>query len=127
MIRIFYTCRSCGAVLKGRRDKKFCDDHCRVRHHRLNRPQRLVQRVDETLLTNRTLLRKVRSMGEVADKAEATFEWLRRNGFDFNFHTHVACQDDGRTVVMCYEEGYVLENMGVRVLSEPAQNLNLLR
>ena len=33
--------------------------------------------------------------------------------FDFNFHTHVQLAQDGRMVIMCYDEGYVLEGDGV--------------
>jgi hypothetical protein len=42
---------------------------------------------------------------------------LRRQGFDFNYHTHVELLADGRTAVMCYEEGYVLESSGVLALT----------
>jgi hypothetical protein len=48
----------------------------------------------------------------------ACFVWLRRAGYDFNFHTHVAGQADGSLAVMCYEEGFVVEGDGVRVVSD---------
>lgn len=66
---------------------------------------------------NRVLLRRVRDLGGIREQADATFRWLRRQGFDFNYHTHVELLADGRTAVMCYEEGYVLESSGVLALT----------
>ena len=113
------TCISCHAPLKGRRDKRFCDDSCRSRHHRI-RVQNVLRDVDHVLHNNRALLKRLRS-DEQWTKSDpvSCFIWLRRAGFDFNFHTHVAGLHDGRLAVMCYEEGFVLEGGGVQPLSEP--------
>ena len=40
-------------------------------------------------------------------REEAT-DWLVRRGFDFDYHTHLSTTQDGRLVVMCYDEGYLL-------------------
>jgi hypothetical protein len=68
-------------------------------------------------MNNRILLRRVRDLDGIREQADATFTWLRRQGFDFNYHTHVELLADGRTAVMCYEEGYVLETSGVLALN----------
>lgn len=116
-LTIASTCRSCGETLQGRRDKLYCDDHCRVRHHRKTGAHPALRQVDRALMHNRVLLRRVRDLGGIREQAEATFCWLRRQGFDFNYHTHVELLADGRTAVMCYEEGYVLESSGVLALN----------
>lgn len=111
------SCRTCGAALQGRRDKLYCDDHCRVRYHRQLGSTLALRQVDRTLMRNRQLLRQIRDLPTIKKEAEETFCWLRRRGFDFNYHTHVEVMADGRTAVMCYEEGYVLEPGGVLALS----------
>jgi hypothetical protein len=39
--------------------------------------------------------------------------WLRRKGFNFDFHTHILHLADGRMAFMCYEEGYLLDGNGI--------------
>jgi hypothetical protein len=111
-------CTDCGApLLAGRTDKRFCDDACRLRHHRKTlTPHPVLHEVDRTLQRNRSLLKKARIEALDARPAEEAFRWLRRQGFDFNFHTHISTLPDGRLAVMCYEEGYVVEECGVRPL-----------
>lgn len=59
--------------------------------------------------------------------AKSRFEWLRRKGFDFNFHTHVQPIGDGRLAIMCYEEGYVIHDDGLTPWSESSERqLSLL-
>ena len=99
----------------GRRDKRFCDDACRLRHHRkLLVPHPVLHEVDRTLQRNRSLLKRARTESLDMRPAEEAFRWLRKQGFDFNFHTHISTLPDGRLAVMCYEEGYVVEEAGVR-------------
>jgi|LauGreDrversion4_2_1035121.scaffolds.fasta_scaffold142284_2 hypothetical protein len=112
------TCSDCGAHLTdGRSDKRFCDDACRLRHHRkLLVPHPVLHEVDRTLQRNRSLLKRARTESLDMRPAEEAFRWLRKQGFDFNFHTHISTLPDGRLAVMCYEEGYVVEEAGVRPL-----------
>ena len=64
-------------------------------------------KVKRTLERNRSLLRHLRGNRHVA-REEAT-DWLVRRGFDFDYHTHLSTTQEGRLVVMCYDEGYLLE------------------
>ena len=113
------TCMMCDAPLSGRKDKRFCDDVCRVRHHRTG-VQRVLHDVDRVLHRNRSLLRRIRADASwCLEDPAGCFMWLRRAGYDFNFHTHVAGLHDGRLAVMCYEEGFVVEENGVQVLDRP--------
>jgi len=74
-------------------------------------------KVKRTLERNRALLRHLRGSERVA-KEEAT-QWLVRRGFDFDYHTHLSTTDDGHLLVMCYDEGYVLDEGLVVPLKEP--------
>ncbi|MGB1075704.1 MAG: hypothetical protein ACPGYK_05895 [Flavobacteriales bacterium] len=116
------TCRNCGEKLRGRRDKLFCDDHCRVRHHRRTGPHLLLKKVDAVLMRNRTLLRMARNAENLTEQTDLAFTWLRQRGFDFTYHTHVEILSDGRAAVMCYEEGYVVEAHGVLLLQPEIVN-----
>ena len=52
--------------------------------------------------------------------------WPRRQGFDFNFQTHVVPLQDGRIAIMCYDEGYVLEGDGILPWKESGRIAGLL-
>ena len=109
-----HRCKECAEPLHGRSDKLFCEDACRVKHHRRNNSLSAVKRgVDQVLQKNRTLLSALRKNPLEKLGPEDRAYWLRRKGFDFNFHTHVQLAQDGRMVIMCYDEGYVLEGDGV--------------
>ena len=65
------------------------------------------------LQRNRSLLVALRKSAYTQFNAEDRAFWLRRQGFDFNYHTHVMPLKDGRLAIMCYDEGYVLEGDGI--------------
>lgn len=69
--------------------------------------------VDHVLQRNRSLLAALRKSTFAGYNAEDRAFWLRRQGFDFNFHTHVLPLKDGRLAIMCYDEGYVLDGDGI--------------
>lgn len=116
-------CRECHESLRGRRDKQFCDDSCRAKHHRkTNKPSPLIRQVEGILLKNRLILKELKLLDELESASDLQFEWLRRHGFDFNYHTHVEALPDGRLAIMCFEEGYILDEYGVRpwsAMNEP--------
>ena len=79
----------------------------REQKHELSTWSRSSWKVKRTLERNRSLLRHLRGNRHVA-REEAT-DWLVRRGFDFDYHTHLSTTQEGRLVVMCYDEGYLLE------------------
>jgi len=108
-------CRECHESLRGRRDKQFCDDSCRAKHHRkTNKPSPLIRQVEGILLKNRSILKELKQINEPESSSDRQFQWLRRHGFDFNYHTHVEALPDGRLAIMCFEEGYILDEHGVK-------------
>lgn len=117
-------CKECRESLRGRRDKQFCDDSCRAKHHRKsNKPSPLIRRVEGVLLRNRSILKELKGTIECEATSDRQFQWLRKQGFDFNFHTHVQPLPDGRLAIMCFEEGYVVDEEGVRPWSAKKDQL----
>ena len=51
------------------------------------------------------MLRHLRGNGHVARKSHRLAGETRR----FDYHTHLSTTQEGRLVVMCYDEGYLLE------------------
>lgn len=117
-------CSECHEPLRGRRDKKFCDDSCRAKHYRKqNKPCLLVKSVERVLLKNRSILKDMRKDALLETESDDQFRWLRKKGFDFNFHTHVQNLPDGRLAIMCFEEGYVLDEQGIRSWSARSEQV----
>lgn len=98
-------CLECGSPFRGRLDKKFCSDSCRVAHHnRLNADEnRYVRRVNNILRKNRRILMKMSASG----KHRVRYENLRSHGFDFNHFTSTYRRRDGNRYYYCYEHGYL--------------------
>ena len=99
-------CLDCEAVLRGRADKKFCDDQCRSNYNnKLKlRDHGLVKKINQILTINRKLLREENPSG----KAKVKREKLAKKGFDFDYHTHHYTTNTGNAYVFCYEYGYLL-------------------
>jgi predicted nucleic acid-binding Zn ribbon protein len=60
-------CLDCGKAVKGRTDKKFCDDNCRnsYNNHLKNENGLVFKRINLALKKNRTLLAKFNPDGKV--------------------------------------------------------------
>lgn len=98
-------CLDCNTPIKGRTDKKFCDDQCRSNYNnRLKADdQSFVKLVNQTLKRNREILKAKNATGKVKIDRES----LVKQGFDFNFHTHSYITTNGSTYFFCYEYGYL--------------------
>jgi hypothetical protein len=113
--RVFYfrcmdkLCYECGTEIKGRVDKKFCDDSCRSAFNNKinNENNALVKKVNKILRKNRTILFALNPDG----KAKTNKSHLMRAGFNFEYFTHTYTTKEGKTYYFCYEQGYLpLEN-----------------
>jgi hypothetical protein len=71
--------------------------------------------VGRVLDKNRKLLKELRHAGDVYKSSEKSYKWLKDQGYNFNYHTHIKPVEDGKLAMMCYEEGYVLESDGVQL------------
>ena len=106
-------CLDCGKPLKGRIDKKFCDDYCRNNYNNQQKAKgshsNLVRNINNALLKNRKILESVLPADE--ETAKASKEKLMRLGFQFKYITHTYTTKSGKTYYYCYDHGYLpLEN-----------------
>ena len=111
-------CLECGQNIRGRSDKRFCDDSCRnAYNNKLNSDQtNLIRNVNNILRKNRRVLVDVLD-GEGMTKAPR--EKLKRLGFDFRFHTHTFVNSKGQVYNFIYEMGYLpLENDWILIVQK---------
>lgn len=97
-------CLDCGAVIRGRTDKKFCSDQCRNNYNnRLNRESNnYVRNVHGLLRKNRKILSDLYSDG----KRKVHKDALIALGYNFNFFTHIIELTNGDCFHYCFEYGY---------------------
>lgn len=115
-------CLECGSALRGRLDKKFCNDYCRNAHNNKQNADanNYVRTVNNALRKNRRILESIIKPGEEMGKAPR--QSLARHGFDFAFHTHQYTNKKGQTYNFCYEYGYLpLEGDWVLVVRRGAR------
>ena len=104
-------CLSCGERLKGRVDKKFCNDYCRNSYNnRLkSASNNYIRNINNALGRNRRILESLLPDHEKMIKASR--EKLHLLGFQFKYITHTYTNKNKNTYFFCYEYGYLpLEN-----------------
>ena len=100
-------CLNCNKPLRGRSDKKFCDDYCRnnynnqLKSHSIN----LVRNINNALGKNRRILDNLFISGE--EMAKTTRNKLLQKGFQFKYITHTYTNKKGNTYFFCYDIGYL--------------------
>ena len=103
------TCLSCGKPLKGRIDKKFCDDYCRNNYNNLQKAKAshssYVRNINNLLLKNRKILENILPQSE--EIAKANRDKLQTLGFNFKYLTHTYVTKTGKTYFYCYDYGYL--------------------
>ncbi len=105
------TCLQCGRTLKGRSDKKFCDDSCRNNYNNVLKAHanNYMRNINNTLSKNRRILEEVLPANE--EMGKTTKQKLSDAGFQFKYHTHTYTNKKGNVYYFCYEFGYLsLEN-----------------
>jgi predicted nucleic acid-binding Zn ribbon protein len=102
-------CLACGKPIKGRSDKKFCDDYCRNNYNNQQKAKgnysAYVRSVNNTLLKNRKILESL--LPNVDETAKANKHKLQRLGFHFKYLTHIYTTKTGKTYYYCYDYGYL--------------------
>jgi hypothetical protein len=91
---------------EGRPDKKFCGDGCRNVYNNWIKKKELgeIKNIDQSLKRNRRILKKL--LGN-ADDVIATEKKLLREGFNFDFSTHVIIsKKKSNTFIFSYNYGY---------------------
>lgn len=101
------TCLSCNKTLRGRSDKKFCDDYCRNNYNNLLKSEtnNLVRNINNFLRKNRRILEDAFRGNE--EMVKTTKEKLVQAGFQFKYFTHTYTNKKGAIYFYCYEYGYL--------------------
>lgn len=101
------TCLNCGEVLRGRLDKKFCDDQCRNNYNNAQKATttNLIRNVNNALKKNRMILKGLIPEGENVGKT--TKDRLIRQGFQFKYFTNTYENKKGNIYCYCYDYGYL--------------------
>ena len=101
------TCRNCSKMLRGRTDKKFCDDHCRNNYNNQFKIRKsdCVRNINNWLQKNRQILEQF--LMECGEMSIIHKERLEGRGFKFSYHTHAYTNKRGNTYFYCYEYGYL--------------------
>jgi hypothetical protein len=97
--------------LRGRSDKKFCDDYCRNNYNnQLNAiTHNHVRNINNALGKNRRILEELFPAEE--GMCRVSKEKLLHQGFSFKYITHIYTTKKGSTYFFCYDFGYLpLEN-----------------
>jgi hypothetical protein len=105
------TCMACGKAVKGRSDKKFCDDFCRnVYNNELKSgSNNYVRNINNALRKNRRIL--IEFLPVTDEIAKTTKDKLLNKGFQFKYFTHTLTNKKGSMYYFCYDYGYLpLEN-----------------
>lgn len=104
-------CLNCNKVLKGRTDKKFCDDYCRNTYNNQLKAttNNFVRNVNNALGKNRRILESFFKKND--ETTRTSKEKLLMKGFQFKFITHTYTNKKGNVYYFCYDIGYLpLEN-----------------
>ncbi|MEO5997442.1 MAG: hypothetical protein ABIN89_11940 [Chitinophagaceae bacterium] len=102
------SCLSCGKLIKGRSDKKFCNDNCRnnFNNHLKSNEKPLIKDINNILRKNRRILETMIKPGEVT--AKNLKAKMLAMGFNFGYFTNVFTNKKGLVYYFCYEYGYLL-------------------
>jgi predicted nucleic acid-binding Zn ribbon protein len=106
-------CLACGKPVKGRVDKKFCDDYCRNNYNNLQKAKSshssLVRNINNALLKNRKILEAI--LPDNAETTRTSRDKLLQQGFQFKYFTQIYIAKNGNVYHYCYDYGYrELEN-----------------
>jgi hypothetical protein len=96
-------CKNCEKPIEGRRGKKFCDAYCRSNYHNKNREEDwgIVREVNKKLRNNWKILKLLNPHGRTIIRKE----YLRLQGYDFNYFTNVYKTKKNRLYYFCYDLG----------------------
>lgn len=100
------TCLLCQKTIRGRSDKKFCNDYCRNYYNNKNKPplNDFVKKTNQALLLNRKILEDL--LEEKNQMKIIEEEKLDRLGFQFELITSQKLNKSGTQYNYCYEFGF---------------------
>jgi hypothetical protein len=99
-------CLNCRKILMGRKDKKYCDHHCKSAYQyaaKKGQQSPFFIKVDKQLRLNRKILKKY----NVGGKAIVRHDILIKEGFNPSFFTHYWKNLEGNVYLFVYEYGFL--------------------
>lgn len=117
-------CEDCGKEIKGRSDKRFCDDTCRNNFNRKKRQAEWVSISEEALEIIRTIKRNYQLL-KTSDLPEGTMTYqpvndLLNKGFNPNYFTSTK-EIDGDLYHFCFEQGFRISDGQIFVIERKEQ------
>jgi len=104
MIQHVTHCLYCNQPIKGRSDKKFCNDSCRnnYNHEKREPENKALNEILKAIKSNRKVIKTLLNGNKtrVVQKDDRI-----RNGFDFRFYMH-HFSAQGYTYTFCFDYGY---------------------
>jgi predicted nucleic acid-binding Zn ribbon protein len=104
-------CLLCESIIKGRSDKKFCNDYCRnAYNNELNASYNVhINEVNAVLKKNRKIIAQLIPADEKT--TIITRDRMLEKGFDFNYFTQILQTQKGN-YIFNYEYGYLIIDNG---------------
>lgn len=98
-------CLECGEPFKGRIDKKFCSDICRIAFNNRRNSDQIdyIRNINNILRKNRRILMSMNPTG----KNKVSLGKLKAKGFDFDYFTSIYKTREGAQYYYCYDQGYL--------------------
>ena len=112
-------CQACNKSIKGRTDKKFCNDYCRNAFNNKLKPgsNNTVRNINNALRRNRRILQELLHPNEKMIKTN--LEKLLERGFLFKYITHTYTNPKGNVYHFCFEYGWLpLENNNFLIVKQ---------
>lgn len=102
------TCLHCQKIIKGRTDKKFCDDYCRnIFNNQLKATtNNLVRNTNNILGKNRRIIESIFFEEEI-NYIKIKKEILINNGFLFSYNTKSKKLAKGAYIYYCYDYAFL--------------------
>ncbi|MBL0882661.1 MAG: hypothetical protein IBJ16_04830 [Chitinophagaceae bacterium] len=100
------TCLTCNHIIRGRTDKKFCDDYCRSAYNNKHTSKKLsyIRSITNKIIKNRSILEKWANK----KRNPISLYDLLSDGLSLSYATEYINQPVGNPYVFCYEYGYQL-------------------
>jgi hypothetical protein len=99
-------CTACSKTIRGRSDKKFCNDYCRnAYNNQIKSPvNNFIRNTNNKLSKNRRILETISEEKNQFIKIKK--EHLLQMGFSFDYTTQVYQNKQGKNYYFCYDYGY---------------------
>ncbi|MEI8075516.1 MAG: hypothetical protein WCH78_12280 [Bacteroidota bacterium] len=103
-------CITCRKPIKGRTDKKYCNDYCRNSYNNQvhSNCNNYIRHINSLLQKNRRILSAL--LSETSTQTKIAHAQLVERGFLFQYSTHHVSNKKGNLYHFCYEFGYLALN-----------------